>query len=131
RRLRPARFPTSFPERGSSWLFLCSRSRYIRSAAKETPMTYQPRSDFLQIMSERGYLADCTDYEGLDKALLAGPVTAYIGYDATAASLHVGHLLNIMMLRWFQKTGNQPITLMGGGTTKVGDPSFRADERPL
>lgn len=94
-------------------------------------MTYQPRSDFLQIMSERGYLADCTDYEGLDKALLAGPITAYIGYDATAASLHVGHLLNIMMLRWFQKTGNQPITLMGGGTTKVGDPSFRADERPL
>ena len=94
-------------------------------------MTYQPKSDFLQIMSERGYLADCTDYEGLDKALLAGPVTAYIGYDATAASLHVGHLLNVMMLRWFQKTGNQPITLMGGGTTKVGDPSFRADERPL
>nr|WP_111297911.1 tyrosine--tRNA ligase [Paracoccus saliphilus] len=94
-------------------------------------MTYQPKSDFLHIMSERGYLADCTDYEGLDQALLAGPVTAYIGYDATAASLHVGHLLNIMMLRWFQKTGNRPITLMGGGTTKVGDPSFRSDERPL
>ncbi|MGZ3216719.1 tyrosine--tRNA ligase [Paracoccus sp. T5] len=94
-------------------------------------MTYQPKSDFLRIMSERGYLADCTDYEGLDQALLAGPVTAYIGYDATAASLHVGHLLNIMMLRWFQKTGNRPITLMGGGTTKVGDPSFRSDERPL
>ncbi|MDB6178699.1 tyrosine--tRNA ligase [Paracoccus sp. Z330] len=94
-------------------------------------MTYSPKSDFLQIMSERGYIADCTDYENLDKALLAGPVTAYIGYDATAASLHVGHLLNIMMLRWFQKTGNTPITLMGGGTTKVGDPSFRSDERPL
>ncbi|SNT73727.1 tyrosine--tRNA ligase [Paracoccus seriniphilus] len=94
-------------------------------------MTYSPKSDFLQIMSERGYIADCTDYENLDKALLAGPVTAYIGYDATAASLHVGHLLNIMMLRWFQKTGNRPITLMGGGTTKVGDPSFRSDERPL
>lgn len=94
-------------------------------------MTYKPKSDFLQIMTERGYLADCTDYEGLDKALLAGPVTAYVGYDATAASLHVGHLLNVMMLRWFQKTGNRPITLMGGGTTKVGDPSFRADERPL
>lgn len=94
-------------------------------------MTHQPKSDFLRIMSERGYLADCTDLEGLDRALLAGPVTAYIGYDATAASLHVGHLLNIMMLRWFQKTGNRPITLMGGGTTKVGDPSFRSDERPL
>ncbi|MDB6180582.1 tyrosine--tRNA ligase [Paracoccus fistulariae] len=94
-------------------------------------MTYQPKSDFLRVMIERGYVADCTDYEALDKALLAGPVTAYIGYDATAASLHVGHLLNIMMLRWFQKTGNRPITLMGGGTTKVGDPSFRSDERPL
>ena len=94
-------------------------------------MTYQPKSDFLRIMFERGYVADCTDFEALDKALSAGPVTAYIGYDATAASLHVGHLLNIMMLRWFQKTGNRPITLMGGGTTKVGDPSFRSDERPL
>ena len=94
-------------------------------------MTHQPRSEFLQIMIQRGYVADCTDYAGLDAALLAGPITAYIGYDATAASLHVGHLLNIMMLRWFQKTGNRPITLMGGGTTKVGDPSFRSDERPL
>ncbi len=94
-------------------------------------MTYSPKSDFLRVMFERGYVADCTDLEALDKALLDGPVTAYIGYDATAASLHVGHLLNIMMLRWFQKTGNRPITLMGGGTTKVGDPSFRSEERPL
>ena len=94
-------------------------------------MTHQPKSEFLRIMTERGYLADCTDLAALDQALLAGPVTAYIGYDATAASLHVGHLLNIMMLRWFQKTGNRPLTLMGGGTTKVGDPSFRSDERPL
>ena len=94
-------------------------------------MTHSPKSDFLRVMTERGYVADCTDTEGLDRALLAGPVTAYIGYDATAASLHVGHLLNIMMLRWFQKTGNRPITLMGGGTTKVGDPSFRSEERPL
>ena len=94
-------------------------------------MTYSPKSDFLRVMVERGYVADCTDYAGLDAALLDGPVTAYIGYDATAASLHVGHLLNIMMLRWFQKTGNRPITLMGGGTTTVGDPSFRSEERPL
>jgi tyrosyl-tRNA synthetase len=94
-------------------------------------MTYHPKSDFMRVMIERGYLADCTDYQGLDEALNAGVVTAYIGYDATAKSLHVGHLLNIMMLRWFQKTGNKPITLMGGGTTKVGDPSFRSDERPL
>ncbi|GAA5078727.1 tyrosine--tRNA ligase [Roseibacterium beibuensis] len=94
-------------------------------------MTYQPKSDFLRIIKERGFLADCTDLQGLDEKLIEGPVTAYIGYDATAQSLHVGHLLNIMLLRWFQKTGNRPITLMGGGTTKVGDPSFRADERPL
>lgn len=91
----------------------------------------QPRSDFLQVMLERGYYADCTNLEGLDAALCTGPVSAYIGYDATAASLHVGHLLNIMMLRWLQKTGHRPITLMGGGTTKVGDPSFRSEERPL
>jgi tyrosyl-tRNA synthetase len=94
-------------------------------------MTYHPKSDFLRVMMERGYLADCTDYQGLDEALVKGVLPAYIGYDATAASLHVGHLLNIMMLRWLQKTGHKPITLMGGGTTKVGDPSFRAEERPL
>lgn len=94
-------------------------------------MTYRAKSEFLHVMVERGYLADCTDLQALDDALTNGPVTAYIGYDATAASLHVGHLLNIMMLRWFQKTGNKPITLMGGGTTKVGDPSFRSEERPL
>ncbi|WP_305968394.1 MULTISPECIES: tyrosine--tRNA ligase [unclassified Mameliella] len=94
-------------------------------------MTYHPKSDFMAVMMQRGYLADCTDYQALDEALSNGVVTAYIGYDATAQSLHVGHLLNIMMLRWFQKTGHKPITLMGGGTTKVGDPSFRADERPL
>ncbi len=94
-------------------------------------MAYTPKSDFLHIMVQRGFLADCTDMQGLDEALTSGVVTAYIGYDATAQSLHVGHLLNIMMLRWLQKTGHKPITLMGGGTTKVGDPSFRSDERPL
>ncbi|AHD01113.1 tyrosine--tRNA ligase [Leisingera methylohalidivorans] len=94
-------------------------------------MTYTPKSDFIAVMMERGFLADCTDYQGLDDALLSGVRPAYIGFDATAKSLHVGSLIQIMMLRWFQKTGHQPITLMGGGTTKVGDPSFRADERPL
>ena len=94
-------------------------------------MTYTPKSEFLRIIIERGFLADCTDLQTLDETLLKGAVPAYIGYDATAKSLHVGHLLNIMLLRWFQKTGNKPITLMGGGTTKVGDPSFRSDERPL
>ncbi len=94
-------------------------------------MPYHPKSDFLDVIASRGFLADCSDLEGLDAALLAGTQTAYIGYDATARSLHVGHLMNIMMLRWLQKTGHRPITLMGGGTTKVGDPSFRSEERPL
>jgi tyrosyl-tRNA synthetase len=94
-------------------------------------MTYHPKSDFMNVMISRGFLADCTDYQGLDEALSKGVVPAYIGFDATAQSLHVGSLIQIMMLRWLQKTGHKPITLMGGGTTKVGDPSFRADERPL
>ena len=94
-------------------------------------MTYHPKSEFMSVMMTRGFLADCTDYQALDEALSKGVVPAYIGFDATASSLHVGSLIQIMMLRWLQKTGHKPITLMGGGTTKVGDPSFRADERPL
>ena len=94
-------------------------------------MTYHPKSEFMAVMMQRGFLADCTDYQGLDDALSRGATPAYIGFDATAKSLHVGSLIQIMMLRWLQKTGHKPITLMGGGTTKVGDPSFRADERPL
>ncbi len=94
-------------------------------------MTYHPKSEFMDVMMTRGFLADCTDYQGLDDALNAGVVPGYIGFDATAKSLHVGSLIQIMMLRWLQKCGHRPIVLMGGGTTKVGDPSFRADERPL
>ena len=94
-------------------------------------MTYHPKSEFMAVMMQRGFLADCTDYQGLDDALSKGVTPAYIGFDATAKSLHVGSLIQIMMLRWLQKTGHKPVTLMGGGTTKVGDPSFRADERPL
>ena len=94
-------------------------------------MSFRPKSDFLQVMASRGYLYDCTDLEGLDEKLSAGVVPAYIGFDATAPSLHVGSLIQIMMLRWLQKTGHQPLVLMGGGTSKVGDPSFRADERNL
>ena len=94
-------------------------------------MTYHPKSDFMGVMMERGFLADCTDYQAFDEALTHGIVPGYIGFDATAKSLHVGSLIQIMTLRWLQKTGHKPITLMGGGTTKVGDPSFRADERPL
>ena len=94
-------------------------------------MTYHPKSDFMRVMMTRGFLADCTDYQALDEALIKGVVPGYIGFDATAKSLHVGSLIQIMMLRWLQKCGGKPIVLMGGGTTKVGDPSFRADERPL
>jgi tyrosyl-tRNA synthetase len=89
------------------------------------------RSDFLRILSERGYLHQCSDPETLDAELRAGPVTAYVGYDCTGPSLHVGHLLSIMMLRWLQKTGHRPITLMGGGTTRVGDPSGKDETRRI
>lgn len=94
-------------------------------------MNYHPKSDFMRVMFERGFVADCTDYQALDEALLKGVVPGYIGFDATATSLHVGSLIQIMMLRWLQKSGGKPIVLMGGGTTKIGDPSFRAEERPL
>ena len=94
-------------------------------------MTYQPKSEFLRVMIARGFLQDCTDMEGLDDALMGGVVPGYIGFDATASSLHVGSLMQIMMLRWLQKTGHQPIALMGGGTSKIGDPSFRDDARSL
>ena len=94
-------------------------------------MVFRPKSDFLNIMISRGFIADCTDYAGLDHLLSTETCPGYIGFDATAKSLHVGSLMQIMMLRWLQKTGGKPITLMGGGTTKIGDPSFRADERPL
>ncbi len=94
-------------------------------------MSTQPKSEFLKVMIARGFLADCTDMQGLDQALMDGVVPAYIGFDATARSLHVGSLIQIMMLRWLQKCGHKPIVLMGGGTTKVGDPTDRADERPM
>ncbi|OAN84583.1 tyrosine--tRNA ligase [Jannaschia sp. EhC01] len=94
-------------------------------------MTYQPKSDFLRIIVERGFLADCTDLQGLDERLLEGPITGYIGFDLTATSLHIGNLVQIMLLRWLQKTGNRPITLMGGGTTKVGDPSGKDEMRKI
>jgi len=90
------------------------------------------KSQFLSTLFDRGFINDCTDLSGLDSILINNKsTTAYIGYDATAESLHVGHLVNIMMLRWFQKYGGIPITLIGGGTTRVGDPSFRSEERPL
>lgn len=89
------------------------------------------KSEFLKEITQRGFLHQCTDLDGLDQQLMSGPVTAYIGFDCTADSLHVGHLMSIMTLRWLQKTGHKPIVLMGGGTTKIGDPSGRDETRQL
>ena len=94
-------------------------------------MTYQPKSEFLTEITARGFLADCTDLQTLDDQLYDGVVTGYIGYDLTASSLHIGNLVQIMLLRWLQKTGHRPITLMGGGTTKVGDPSGKDEMRKI
>ena len=88
-------------------------------------------SEFLRVLRTRGYIHQCTDLAGLDAKAKSGTVTAYVGYDATGPSLHVGHLVSIMMLRWLQKTGHRPIVLMGGGTTKVGDPSGKDASRKL
>lgn len=89
------------------------------------------RSSFLPIAEERGFLHQCTDRNELEAHIAAGPLTAYIGFDCTADSLHVGSLMQIMLLRLWQRTGNRPIVLMGGGTTKIGDPSGRDEARRL
>jgi tyrosyl-tRNA synthetase len=89
------------------------------------------KSDFLRVLQERGFIHQVSDAEGLDALAAKGEAIAYVGYDCTAPSLHIGHLLSIMMLHWFQKTGNKPIALMGGGTTRVGDPSGRDETRKL
>lgn len=89
------------------------------------------KSDLLRILSERGFVHQISDPEGLDAAAAKGPISAYIGFDATASSLHAGSLIQIMMLHWMQKTGHKPIALMGGGTSMVGDPSFKDDARKL
>jgi len=89
------------------------------------------KSDFMRVVHERGMVHQCSDAARLDELLSTGTRTAYIGFDCTADSLHVGHLTQIMLLRWWQKTGHKPITLMGGGTTKVGDPSGRDESRQL
>jgi tyrosyl-tRNA synthetase len=96
------------------------------------PMTdFTPRSDFLRTLQERGFIHQCSDFAGLDALAVKGGVTGYIGFDATAPSLHAGSLVQIMMLHWLQKTGNTAIALMGGGTTMVGDPSGRDESRKM
>ena len=89
------------------------------------------KSDLMQTLTERGFLYQCTDEGGLDTSASAGPVTGYIGFDCTAPSLHVGHLVMIMMLRHLQRAGGRPIVLLGGGTTKIGDPSMKDKTRPI
>jgi tyrosyl-tRNA synthetase len=89
------------------------------------------KSDFLNVLEQRGLIHQISDPVGLDDACTKGPITAYVGYDATATSLHIGNLISVTMLYWLQQTGHRPITLMGGGTSMVGDPSFRDDQRSL
>jgi tyrosyl-tRNA synthetase len=89
------------------------------------------KSDFLNTLQERGFIHQCSDFEGLDALAAKGQATAYVGYDCTARSLHIGNYLTMMMLHWLQQSGNKPITLMGGGTTMVGDPSGKDESRAL
>ena len=89
------------------------------------------KSDFLNVLASRGFIHQLSDAAGLDARAAAGPITGYVGFDATAPSLHIGNLLSIMMLRWLQKTGHKPIALMGGGTSKIGDPSGKDTQRSM
>jgi len=89
------------------------------------------KSEFLNVLASRGFIHQVSEPDKLDALAASGRVTAYVGYDATAASLHIGHLLTIMMMRWLQKTGHRPIALMGGGTSKIGDPSGKDATRTL
>ncbi|SHN87301.1 tyrosine--tRNA ligase [Bradyrhizobium erythrophlei] len=89
------------------------------------------KSDFLNVLQERGFIHQASDFEGLDALAAKGEATAYVGYDCTAPSLHIGNFLTMMMLHWLQQSGNKPITLMGGGTTMVGDPSGKDETRAI
>lgn len=89
------------------------------------------KSDFLRVLDERGLIHQISDPEGLDALAVKGPITGYVGYDATATSLHIGNLITATLLFWLQETGHRPIALMGGGTSMVGDPSFRDEQRKL
>src|ERR1700739_1028333 len=89
------------------------------------------RSDFLNVLASRGFIHQLSDAAALHARAAKGAITAYVGFDATAPSLHIGNLLSIMMLRWLQKTGHRPIVLMGGGTSKIGDPSGKDTTRSM
>ncbi|PXW66748.1 tyrosine--tRNA ligase [Methylobacterium sp. B4] len=96
-----------------------------------TAESFAPKSNFIRVLQERGYIHQASDLAGIDALAAEGGLTTYTGYDCTAASLHVGHLLSIMMLHWLQQTGGRPVVLMGGGTTRVGDPSGRDESRKI
>src|SRR5260370_41711065 len=89
------------------------------------------KSEFLSLLAERGLIHQVSEPDALDQLAKSQPITAYIGFDCTAASLHIGSLLPIMMLHWLQQTGHRPIALMGGGTTRVGDPSGKDESRKI
>jgi tyrosyl-tRNA synthetase len=89
------------------------------------------RSDFLNVLDQRGFIHQVSDLEGLDALAAKQTITGYVGYDATATSIHIGNLITVTLLYWLQETGHRPISLMGGGTSMVGDPSFRDDQRQL
>ncbi len=106
----------------------------LHAPAPEDSLTmtdFHPRSDFIRTLQERGHIHQCTDLAALDASAIGGVVTGYIGFDATAPSLHVGNLASIMLLRRMQQAGHRPIVVMGGGTTKVGDPSGKDESRKL
>src|SRR6516164_2776906 len=100
-----------------------------RATDEHAMSTY--KSDFLQVLADRGFIHQVSEPEALDALAGSSRITAYIGFDCTAPSLHVGSLMQIMMLYWLQQTGHRPIALMGGGTTRVGDPSGKDESRRL
>src|SRR5271154_6551298 len=114
----------------SSEVPLISPSAWRRFVLGKAAMS-DPRSAFLVAAAERGFIHQCTDLAALDVHLAAGPVTAYLGYDCTADSLHIGNLVGVMLLRLYQKSGHKPIALIGGGTTRIGDPSGKDEARQL
>ncbi len=108
------------------------RAKYEAPVSWRNTAMSAPKSDFLKILTERGLIHQCSDFEALDGLAAKQEIVCYVGYDCTAPSLHVGHLLSIMMLHWLQQSGaGKPITLMGGGTTRVGDPSGRDETRRI
>ena len=107
------------------------KARILKSKHAESRIMAAFKSDFLNVLSERGLIHQISHPEALDDAARSGVLTGYVGYDATATSLHIGNLITVTLLYWMQQTGHRPITLMGGGTSMVGDPSFRDDQRSL